>query len=101
MRHQFGLSMDPFLARDVQTQDFVAIDENRNGLIVQLSRDLGDVLTIEARYAIYSNEFATKACFLSPAGGISTGLEKMFTRPTSRRDFGAGLVLPALATVGH
>ena len=58
----YNMFLDPFLiARDVQTQDFVAIDdESRNGLIVQLSRDFGDAMTIEARYAIYSNEFATK-----------------------------------------
>ena len=53
--------LDPLLlTRDVQSQDFVAIDdENRNAMILHLARDIGEAWTIDARYAIYSNEFAT------------------------------------------
>jgi len=55
--------LDPLLlARDVQSQTFISIDdENRNALSVHLARDLGASWTIEARYAIFTNEFATKA----------------------------------------
>ncbi len=55
--------LDPLLlARDVQSQTFISIDdENRNALSLHLARDLGAAWTIEARYAIFTNEFATKA----------------------------------------
>ncbi len=54
--------LDPLLlARDVQSQTFISIDdENRNAISVHLARDLGASWTIEARYAIFTNEFATK-----------------------------------------
>lgn len=59
---RLNLFLDPLLlAPDVQSQSFVSIeDENRNTLSLHLSRDLGDRLALEARYAIYSNEFATE-----------------------------------------
>lgn len=59
---RLNLFLDPLLlARDVQTQSFVSIeDENRNSLSVHLSRDIGSHWALEARYAIYSNEFATQ-----------------------------------------
>jgi hypothetical protein len=45
------------LAGDVGT--FITIeDEARNGLILHATRDLGPRLTLEARYAFYTNPFA-------------------------------------------
>lgn len=54
--------IDPLLlARDVQSQTFVSIeDENRNSLSLHLARDFGDHWGLEARLALYSNEFATE-----------------------------------------
>ena len=54
--------LDPLLlARDVQSQSFVSIeDENRNSLSLHLARDFGRRWGLEARLAIYSNEFATE-----------------------------------------
>jgi hypothetical protein len=59
---QLDLFLDPLLlARDVQAQSFVSIDdENRNELALHLSRDLGPNLAVEGRYALFSNEFATR-----------------------------------------
>jgi hypothetical protein len=54
--------LDPLVvARDEEARTFVSIDdENRNSLSVHLSRALGDAWAIEARYAIYSNEFTNE-----------------------------------------
>lgn len=54
--------LDPLLlARDVQSQSFVSIeDENRNSLSLHLARDFGKRWGLEARLAMYSNEFATE-----------------------------------------
>ncbi len=54
--------LDPLLlARDVQSQSFVSIeDENRNSLSLHLARDVGKHWGLEARLAVYSNEFATQ-----------------------------------------
>jgi hypothetical protein len=53
--------LDPLLlARDVNDQSFVSIDdENRNAAVVHLSRQIGERVAIEARYALYTNEIAT------------------------------------------
>lgn len=57
-----NLFLDPLLlAPDVASQTFISIeDENRNALAVHLARDLAERLSVEARYAIYSSEFATR-----------------------------------------
>lgn len=57
-----NIFLDPLLlAPDVNSQSFVSIeDENRNSLLLHLSRELGGGWAAEARYAIYSNEFATE-----------------------------------------
>ncbi len=54
--------IDPLLlARDIQDQSFVSVeDENRNSLSLHLDRDFGRHWAVEARVAIYSNEFATE-----------------------------------------
>ncbi len=54
--------LDPLLlARDLQNQNFVSIeDENRNSLSLHLARDLTRHWGAEARFAVYSNEFATQ-----------------------------------------
>jgi hypothetical protein len=54
--------VDPLLlARDVNSQTFLTIDdENRNTASLHLSRDLNRHWTAEARYALYTNEFATE-----------------------------------------
>jgi hypothetical protein len=59
---RFNRFSDPLLlARDVQSQTFVSIeDENRNSLSLDLARDLGKNWGLEARLAVYSNEFATQ-----------------------------------------
>ena len=61
---RFNIFRDPLLvarSRDIQSQSFVTIDEeNRNSLTLHLSRDLSDEWSIETRYGIYSNEFATE-----------------------------------------
>jgi hypothetical protein len=59
---RFNRFIDPLLlARDVQSQTFVSIeDENRNSLSLDIARDLGDSWGVEARVALYSNEFATE-----------------------------------------
>ncbi|RMH37007.1 MAG: hypothetical protein D6689_21505 [Deltaproteobacteria bacterium] len=50
------------VARDVNAQTGVSIeDENRNGLVVHLARPLAGGWTAEARYGLWSNEFATDA----------------------------------------
>lgn len=53
--------LDPLLlARDVNSQTFLTIDdENRNAASLHLSRDLNRRWIAEARYALYTNEFAT------------------------------------------
>ena len=49
------------LARDEQARTFVSIDdENRNALSLHLSRALAGAWALEARYAIYSNEFTNE-----------------------------------------
>ena len=57
----YNIFLDPLLlARDVQNQDFFTLDaENRNGLIVHLAKDVRRNWTVEAKYAIYTNEFAS------------------------------------------
>jgi hypothetical protein len=57
----FNHFLDPLLlARDVDAQTFDSIeDENRNALILHATRDIGEDLAIEARYALFTNEFAT------------------------------------------
>jgi hypothetical protein len=59
---RFNRFLDPLLlARDVQSQTFVSIeDENRNSLSLDLARDMGENWGLEARLALYSNEFATE-----------------------------------------
>lgn len=54
--------LDPLLIpRDEQALTFISIDEeNRNSLSLHLSRPLGRALSVEARYAIYSNEFTNQ-----------------------------------------
>ncbi len=58
---QLDTFLDPLLlARDVQSQSFVTIDdENRNSLSLHLARDITKKWSVEARYALFSNEFAT------------------------------------------
>lgn len=53
---------DPLLlSRDEQAQSFVSIeDENRNAASLHLARPLGPSWAIEARYALYSNEFTNQ-----------------------------------------
>lgn len=60
---QLNTFLDPLLlAPDVQAQSFITIeDENRNSLIAHLARDVAERWTAEARYALYTNEFATQA----------------------------------------
>lgn len=59
---QLDIFLDSLLlARDVTAQDFTTIDdENRNSLSIHLARDLTDAWSIEGRYALFSNEFATR-----------------------------------------
>ncbi len=59
---QLDTFLDPLLlARDVQSQSFVTIDdENRNSLSVHLAKDVSNKWSVEARYALFSNEFATR-----------------------------------------
>jgi len=59
---QYNVFLDSLLiTQDVNSQTFVSIDdENRNSLSLVLSRDLSEALTAEARYVVYSNEFATR-----------------------------------------
>jgi hypothetical protein len=59
---QLNTFLDPLLlARDVESQTFVTIeDENRNWLMLHLARALGGAWSVEARYALFGNEFATE-----------------------------------------
>jgi hypothetical protein len=59
---QLNLFLDPLLIQQrVASQTFITLeDENRNSLAVHLSRELTRRWTAEARYAIFSNEFATE-----------------------------------------
>jgi hypothetical protein len=59
---QLNNFLDPLLlAQDVNAQTFVSIDdENRNAIIVHLSRDLSARWAAELRYEHYRNEFATE-----------------------------------------
>jgi hypothetical protein len=59
---QINQFLDPLiLARDVQAQTFVSIDdENRNSVGLHLARDVGEKWTVEAKYSFFSNEFATR-----------------------------------------
>ncbi len=59
---RYNVFLDPLLlARDVQNNTFVSIDdENRNGLVLHATRDIGDDWMAEARYSLYSNEFASR-----------------------------------------
>ena len=54
--------LDPLLlARDIDAQTFVSIDdENRNSISLHASRGLGGAWAVEARYALFTNEFATQ-----------------------------------------
>lgn len=54
--------LDPLVvARDEEARTFVSIDdENRNSLSLTLSRAFGESWALEARYAIYSNEFTNE-----------------------------------------
>ena len=58
----FNQYLDPLLlAHDEQARTFLSIDEeNRNSLSVHLSRAIGGGFSVEARYAIYSNEFTNQ-----------------------------------------
>jgi hypothetical protein len=58
----YNVFLDSLLiARDVSAQSFVSIDdENRNTFIVHVARDVGPRWTVEAQYALYTNEFATQ-----------------------------------------
>lgn len=54
--------LDPvLLARAVNTQTFITIeDENRNAVIVDLERPLGETgLALDARYSVYTNELTS------------------------------------------
>jgi hypothetical protein len=54
---QDGLLLTP----DVAAQTGISIDdENRNGLVVHAARELGAAWSAEARYGLFSNEFATE-----------------------------------------
>jgi hypothetical protein len=55
----FNVYLDPLVvARDEEARTFVSIDdENRNSLSLHLSRTISDTWAVEARYAIFSNEF--------------------------------------------
>lgn len=57
----FNHFLDPLLlARDVNAQTFVSIDdENRNAISAHATRDLGGSWALEGRYAFFTNEFAT------------------------------------------
>jgi hypothetical protein len=59
---QLNVFVDPLLlARDVNAQSFVSIDdENRNALVVHATRALWDRWAAEARYGLFTNEFATQ-----------------------------------------
>jgi hypothetical protein len=59
---QLDLYLDSLLlARDVHAQSFVSIDEeNRNRLALHLARPVSERLTLEARYALASNELASR-----------------------------------------
>ncbi len=59
---QYNVFLDPLLlARDVNAQSFVSIDdENRNGLVLHATRELGSRWSAEGRYGLFSNEFATQ-----------------------------------------
>ena len=58
----FNHFLDPLLlARDVSSQSFDSIDdENRNGLSLHASKETSENLSVEARYALFTNEFATQ-----------------------------------------
>jgi hypothetical protein len=57
-----NIYLEPLLlARDEQARTFVSIEEeNRNSLSLHLSRALAGAWAIEARYALYSNEFTNE-----------------------------------------
>jgi hypothetical protein len=59
---QYNVFLDAQLVPDDDNaQTFVSIeDENRNALVLHASRELAGGWTAEARYAFYSNEFATE-----------------------------------------
>jgi hypothetical protein len=57
----YNIFLDSLLVTpdEFNSQTFVSIDdENRNSLSLHLTRKLRDKLAVEARYAIFSNEFA-------------------------------------------
>jgi hypothetical protein len=58
---QLNIFLDPLLvAPDVNASTLISIeDENRNSLSALLSRDISAHWSIEGRYSIFSNEFAT------------------------------------------
>jgi hypothetical protein len=59
---QYNTFLDELLlARDVSALTFVSIeDENRNALVLHAARDVTATWTVEARYALFTNEFATE-----------------------------------------
>jgi len=58
---QLNQFLDPLLITgDVGTLLTIE-DENRNSVLVHAVRDIGAHWAVEARYAFYANEFATKA----------------------------------------
>jgi hypothetical protein len=59
---QLDIFLDTLLlARDVNAQDFTTIDdENRNSVSIHLARDITRAWTLEGRYALFTNEFATQ-----------------------------------------
>lgn len=59
---QYNVFLDPLLlAPSVNAQSFVSIDdENRNGLVLHATRELGSRWSVEGRYGVFSNEFATQ-----------------------------------------
>jgi hypothetical protein len=59
---QLDIFLDSLLlARDINAEDFTTIDdENRNSLSIHLARDISKAWTLEGRYALFTNEFATQ-----------------------------------------
>lgn len=60
---RYNVFLDSLLiARDVQNQTFVSIDEeNRNSFTALLAWKLGKATSLEARYALYSNELSAQS----------------------------------------
>ncbi len=57
----FNIFLDPLLLGDERTNSFITIDdENRNTLSLMALRKLNKKWSLEARYSIFTNEFATQ-----------------------------------------